>query len=319
MALNYRNFKTLLNYYEYFENKPHIGVGVSGGPDSIALAFLLSKWIKYKKGKLTAIVFDHCIRHNSKIESLQVKRMLQDLGIYSLIIRPKTNKPIKKNMSNARDNRFEGLIKLCKKNNILHLFLGHHFDDNIETYLMRKINGSNLDGLESINKTAYFKNIQILRPLIETDKKSILSFNKNNKLKFLTDPTNNDINYTRVKLRNFLQNSKYKREVKKDFLNIKKQIPEYKKMIWESLIDNLIYVSATKIKISLNNLMKFDDLIIEKHILCLLKFFNKNKAKTKSSKIMIFIDNLKKPSFKTFNLSGIVIKKNSEFLVFSEK
>ena len=81
----------------------------------MALAYLLNKWIKYKKGKLTAIVFDHGIRHNSKIESFQVKKMLTDLGIYSLIIRPNKNKPIKKNMSNARDNRFEGLIKLCKK------------------------------------------------------------------------------------------------------------------------------------------------------------------------------------------------------------
>ena len=184
---------------------------------------------------------------------------------------------------------------------------------------MRKINGSNLNGLESINKITYFNNIQILRPLIEIDKKSILTFNKNNKLKYLTDPTNNDINYTRVKLRNFLQNTKYKREVKKDFLNIKKQIPEYKKMIWESLIDNLIYVSAAKIKISLNNLIKLDDLIIEKHILCLLKFFKKNKAQTKSSKIIMFIDILKKPNFETFNLSGIIIKKSSNFLTFSEK
>ena len=154
MTLNYRIFKSLIKNSEYFENKPHIGVGVSGGPDSMALVYLLSKWIKYKKGKLTALIFDHEIRDNSKIESLEVKKMLQDLGISSLIIRPNKNKPIKKNMSNARDNRFEGLIKLCKKNNILHLFLGHHFDDNIETYLLRKINGSNLDGLDSINKAA---------------------------------------------------------------------------------------------------------------------------------------------------------------------
>ena len=90
-------------------------------------------------------------------------------------------------------------------------------------------------------------------------------------------------------------------------------------MIWETLIDNLIYVSATKIKIRFNNLMKLDDLIIEKHILCLLKFFNKKKAQTKSSKIMIFLDALKKPSFKAFNLSGINIKKNYNFLIFSQK
>ena len=78
-------------------------------------------------------------------------------------------------------------------------------------------------------------------------------------------------------------------------------------------------MSATKIKISFNNLMKLDDLIIEKHILCLLKFFNKNKAQTKSSKIIILIDTLGKPNFKTFNLSGIIIKKNSDFLSFSQK
>jgi len=319
MSLNYSIFKSLLENYKCFENKPHILVGVSGGPDSMALTYLLNKWIKYKKGKLTAIVFDHGIRHNSNIESFQVRKMLNRLGIFSLVIRPNKNKPIKKNMSNARDNRFEGLIKICKKNNILHLFLGHHFDDNLETYLMRKINGSNLNGLESINKTAYFKNIQILRPLIEIDKKSILNFNKKNKLDFISDPSNKDLNYTRVKLRNFLQNNKYKREIKKEFLSIKKQIPNYKKMIWETLIDNLIHVSGTKIKISFNNLMKLDNLIIEKHILCLLKFFNKNKARTKSSKIIILIDILRKPSFKTFNLSGINIKKNSDFLIFSHK
>ena len=92
-----------------------------------------------------------------------------------------------------------------------------------------------------------------------------------------------------------------------------------KKMIWETLINNLIHVSATKIIISLKNLMKLDDLIIEKHILSLLKFFHKNKAQTKSSKILMFVENLKKPSFKTFNLSGIIIQKNSGFLIFSEK
>ncbi len=319
MHLDYKIFKSLIKNFEYFENKPHIGVGVSGGPDSMALAYLLNKWIKHKKGKLTAIVFDHEMRHNSKIESFQVKKMLTDLGIYSLIIKSNKNKPIKKNMSNARNNRFEGLIKLCKKNNIMHLFLGHHFDDNIETYLLRKINGSNLEGLESINKTAYFKNIQILRPLINVDKKSILTFNKNNQLNFISDPTNKDLNYTRVKLRNFLENNTYKRDIKKDFLNIKKQIPSYKKMIWETLIYNLIYVSSSQIKVDLNNLIKHDDLIIEKHILCFLKFFNKNKTQTKSSKIMIFIDILKKPNFKIFNLSGIIIKKNSDFLIFSQK
>jgi len=45
MSLNYRIFKSLLENFKFFENKPHIGVGVSGGPDSMALAYLLNKWI----------------------------------------------------------------------------------------------------------------------------------------------------------------------------------------------------------------------------------------------------------------------------------
>ena len=133
-------------------------------------------------------------------------------------------------MENARNNRFDGLISFCKKNNILHLFLGHHFDDNIETYLIRKINGSNFEGLAAMDEIAYFNKMQILRPFINTNKKSILTFNKKNKLIFINDPSNNDTNFTRVKVRKFLQNNKYKKLVNRDFVSLKTELPRYKKM-----------------------------------------------------------------------------------------
>ena len=307
MNLNENIFLSYLNNLRCFENKPNIAVGVSGGPDSMALTYLLSNWVKLNKGKLYALIFDHGIRYDSSKESFQVKNMLSNLNIESFIIKVKKNKVIKKNMAQARPNRFEGLINFCNKNNILHLFLGHHFDDNLETFLIRKINGSNLEGLNSMNHITYFNNIQILRPLIEINKSSILKYNKKNKINYINDPTNKDINYTRIKVRNFLENKTYKKMIKNDFINLKINIPYYKNMIWESFIKSLINVENNKIKISFKKLIKFDNLVIEKHILLILKFFSNKNNQTKSSKINLFIDTLKKPNFKIFNLRGVII------------
>lgn len=317
MILNQINFNSYLLKINYFETYPHIAVAVSGGPDSMCLAHLLNNWIKLKKGKLSALVFDHGIRNNSEEESFKVRAILKKtLRVETFIIKPNKNTLIKKSMSNARLNRFEGLINFCNKNYIPHLFLGHHFDDNLETFLIRKISGSNLEGLGSINKITYYKNIQMIRPLIEVKKTSILNYNKKNKIKYLNDPSNKDINYTRVKVRNFLENKDYKKIIHKDFFYLKKQIPNYKKMIWELFLKVLCEVKSNKIKINFDKVIIFDRLIIEKHVMLVLKFLKKNNL-TKSSKINLFIDSINRPDFKTFNLSGVIIQKNSNFLTFS--
>ena len=319
MLLNEINFFSYLNNLKCFEKYPHVAVGVSGGPDSIALVYIINKWIKSKQGKLSALIFDHKIRSNSEQESYRVRDILLDLKINAKILKTKKNKPIKKNMAQARNNRFEGLITFCSKNNIHHLFLGHHFDDNLETYLIRKINGSNFEGLGSMEEITYFKKIQILRPFIKINKNSILSFNKKNKLVFINDPSNKDVNYTRVKVRNFLQNNKYKKSIKYDFINLKKEMPYYRNMVWKCLMDALTEVKPKSIQINRNKILKFDDLIIEKIILLCLKFFSDQKYQSRSSKINIFIGEMKKSSFKIFNLTGVSIKKNQDLLTFYQK
>ena len=319
MLLNEINFFSYLNNLKCFEKYPHVAVGVSGGPDSIALVYIINKWIKSKQGKLSALIFDHRIRSNSEQESYKVRDILIDLNISARILKTKKNKPIKKDMAQARNNRFEGLITFCSKNNIHHLFLGHHFDDNLETYLIRKINGSNFEGLGSMEEITYFKKIQILRPFIKINKNSILSFNKKNKLVFINDPSNKDVNYTRVKVRNFLQNNKYKKSIKYDFINLKKEMPYYRNMVWKCLMDTLAEVKPKSIKINRNKLLIFDDLIIEKIILLCLKFFSDQKYKSRSSKINLFISEMKKSRFKIFNLTGVYIKKKQDLLTFYQK
>ena len=49
-----------------------------------------------------------------------------------------------------------------------------------------------------------YKNIQIIRPFISSNKILLNEFNKN-KINYINDPSNIDISFTRVKVRNFLK------------------------------------------------------------------------------------------------------------------
>ena len=110
MTITFSNFNKSLNSYFLYEKKPHIVIGVSGGPDSIALVFILNKWIKQQNGKLTALIVDHRIRSESYFESLETKKYLDTKGISNSILRTVKNKISSGQMSNARFNRFQKLF-----------------------------------------------------------------------------------------------------------------------------------------------------------------------------------------------------------------
>ena len=81
MKLTQSNFNTILKKNFIFEKKPKIAVAVSGGPDSIALVFLLSQWIKKNNGLLFALVVDHKLRIESQQESKNVKKYQNSLWV----------------------------------------------------------------------------------------------------------------------------------------------------------------------------------------------------------------------------------------------
>src|SRR5688500_5870492 len=72
-------FARLLARLGPFERAPHLAVGVSGGPDSLALALLLAEWTQSRNGRLDALTVDHRLRTESAAEAAQVGRWLAHL------------------------------------------------------------------------------------------------------------------------------------------------------------------------------------------------------------------------------------------------
>ncbi|KAJ9613101.1 hypothetical protein H2200_003042 [Cladophialophora chaetospira] len=126
-----------------------IGVCVSGGPDSMALAYLLKRVSKADeiRTKPVAFIVNHNARQGSGEEAKHVSSLLQKLGIKSEILEmewPGIGDPsaLPDFEMQARRARYRLIANAAIQRQIRHLFLGHHQDDQIETILMRLIRNS---------------------------------------------------------------------------------------------------------------------------------------------------------------------------------
>ena len=321
MKLTNKEFIKNIEKKYTFEKKPSVAVAVSGGPDSMSLLFLVNAFIKYKKGKLMALIVDHRIRKNSKEEAKFISTYLDKNNINSQILSVNKDKVSKKSMNEARDNRYNLLTDYCIKNNILHLFIAHHKDDNLETFLNRKIAGSDFYGLKSMSEFSLYNKVCIIRPLLNFSKDALLNYNKKNKIEYINDPSNFNLDYTRPTIRNFLKKSDQKtiKEINKDFENILFYSPYFIQMILEILLKNIVHVDSKQIVVSLHNIKNLNEITSENIIRRIYQFLFYHSNAPRSKKTRILISEMKKLNFNNFNIKGMIVKKNDDFLTFSRK
>ena len=198
--------------YKKFEDSFKINnnfiVAVSGGADSLALAFL-SKIFAFKKNlNPKYFIVDHKIRKESAYEALKVKKTLKSLNINSEILQVKGKKPQNGIQAYARKKRYDVLFLKCKKLKINNLVLGHHMDDLIENFFLRMARGSGLKGLVSLGKETQIQKIRLFRPLIEFEKKDLLFISKFVFNFYVEDPSNYDLKFDRIKIRNYIKQLK---------------------------------------------------------------------------------------------------------------
>ena len=82
-------------------------------------------------------------------------------------------KPSKNIQSLARKKRYDLLFSKCKKLKISNLIIGHHLDDLFENFFIRMIRGSGLKGLVSLEKKTNISSINLIRPLLDFEKKDL--------------------------------------------------------------------------------------------------------------------------------------------------
>lgn len=182
-----------------------IAVAVSGGPDSMALLYLLSQ--AAGRTKIHALTFDHDLRPESGGEANQVGKWVKDWpNVEHHILKWKGDKPETAIMENARDARYAQMAKWCAKHDVGELWLGHHQTDQAETFLFRLAKGSGLDGLGAMaERQPYAKTgLLLLRPMLNVSKKDIEAFCKARKIPHVIDPTNHNLKYARSRLRQAL-------------------------------------------------------------------------------------------------------------------
>lgn len=180
-----------------YDHKPKIGLAVSGGPDSMALLWLMQE---YYDGAIIAASIDHGLRDEAAQEALYVASICKQLNVEHIILRPE--QAIVGNIqSEARKVRYKLLQEWAKQSACEYIATAHHADDQLETLIMRMNRGSGVTGMAGIRE----RNGNIIRPLLGYRKDTLITVCKDANIDPIDDPSNLNKDFDRVKVRQWLQ------------------------------------------------------------------------------------------------------------------
>ncbi len=214
-----------ISSHSLIKNRDRILVGLSGGPDSICLFYALLYLRKKKQLKLVAFHINYgarksatkdekfcleiCRKEKINLFNYQVTRKkfhffpFETESGKSRLLKinlPSNFERISNFENRAREIRYYLFEKIAQKNNFSKIAIAHNANDQAETVLINFLRGSGLKGIGGMN----YQRGKIIRPLLDISRETILQFIKKNKIKFRTDETNFNINFTRNKIRHRL-------------------------------------------------------------------------------------------------------------------
>ena len=182
---------------------PALVLAVSGGPDSVALMWLMARWRRAlaRGPSLVAVTIDHGLREASAREARDVKRLAHSLGLVHHTMRWRGVKPKTGLPAAARAARYRLLAKAAQDHGASHILTAHTSDDQAETLLMRLLRGSGIAGLAAMARQSPRHGVVLARPLLQVPKARLVATLARAKITYADDPTNRDPHFTRPRLR----------------------------------------------------------------------------------------------------------------------
>jgi len=328
--LEHLNNKEISNIFKKFSSSlminEDIAVAVSGGPDSLALAYLTKCYSIKNKIKVKYFIVDHKLRKESSLEAETVKNILNKIGVSCKILKWNGKKPSKNIQAEARDKRYSLLANECKKNNIKHLLLGHHINDLFENFFIRLVRGSGLKGLISFSKNTKYKNknLNILRPLLDLEKKDLINVSNKVFNFFVKDPSNINKDYKRTRIRNLL-NSLMKEGLDKNKLkltinNLKDSDKSIKFYVNRNLEKNAVFLKKSNIYTLGYSFFDQSHEIIFRSLTTIIQKIGKNYYPVRGKSMNELIEGVNVKSFSKVTLGGCFIERiNDTILISKEK
>ncbi len=181
-------------------------VGVSGGPDSMVLLDLLRRLAPRWRLELCVAHLHHGLRAGDADLDLKfVREHCRKNGIMFRSKRTNVRALAKRERLSieeaARKARYSFLERVAEQEGIDKVALGHHADDQVETFLMRLLRGSGGKGLGGMAPLGRVGKLTVIRPLLRTWRPEILSYAKSNRVPYRTDKSNRDPRFLRNKVR----------------------------------------------------------------------------------------------------------------------
>ncbi len=162
-----------------------VAVAVSGGADSMALALIVSLW-----GKPLALIVDHRLRPESRVEAVQTASRLATLGIESRILTLRGVLPGPGLAARARSARYAALAEAAREAGLSDLLLGHHAGDQAETFLIREAAHSGPAGLACMAPIVETRELRLVRPLLQVLPEQLRDVLRAQGIGWVEDPSN---------------------------------------------------------------------------------------------------------------------------------